>query len=88
MSLLKSEMESGTLSSSVTVEVSASVTSAPSGLRVVNREVRGRGHVQFPWKLIDGPPEPALLISALLDHQLDVFIIQDTDEVTLGVPVV
>lgn len=70
------------------VEASASSTCAPSGLRVVNREVRGRSHVQFPWKLIDGPLDLALLISALLNHQLDVFIIQDPDEVTLRVAVV
>lgn len=70
------------------VEVSASFTSIPSGLRVVNREVRGQSHVQLPWKLIDRPVDLALLISAFLNHQLDIFVIQDTDEVALRVTVV
>lgn len=61
---------------------------SPSGLGVVNREVRDQSHVQFPWKLIDGPLDLALLHSALLNHQLDVFIIQHTDEVTFQVTVV
>lgn len=44
--------------------------------------------MQFPWKLIDGSLDFALLTSALLDHQLDVLVVQDTDEVALGVAVV
>lgn len=44
--------------------------------------------MQFPWKLIDGSLDFALLTSALLDHQLDVLVVQDTDEVALGVTVV
>lgn len=44
--------------------------------------------MQFPWKLIDGSLDFALLTSALLDHQLDVLVVQDTDEVALVVAVV
>lgn len=44
--------------------------------------------MQFPRKLIDGSLDFALLPSALLDHQLDVLVVEDTDEVALGVAVV
>lgn len=59
-----------------------------SGLGVVNREVRGEGHIQFPWKLIDRSLGIDFLNPALLDHQLDVLVVQDADEVALGVAVV
>lgn len=44
--------------------------------------------MQFPWKLIYRSLEFALLTSALLDHQLDILVVEDTDEVTLGIAVV
>lgn len=69
------------------VEVST-FASTPSKLCVVNGEVRGHSHVQFPWKLIDGPLDLALLASALLNHQLDVFVIEDADEVAVRVAVI
>lgn len=59
-----------------------------SGLGVVDRKVRSQGYVQFPWKLIDRSLDFALLTSALLDHQLDVLVVQDTDEVALRIAVV
>lgn len=44
--------------------------------------------MQFPRKLIDGPRDLALLTSALLDHELDVLVVKDADEVALRVAVV
>lgn len=44
--------------------------------------------MQFPGKLIDRSLDFALLTSALLDHQLYVLVVQDADEVALGVAVV
>ncbi len=44
--------------------------------------------MQFPRKLIDRSLDFALLTSALLDHQLDVLVVEDTDEVALGITVV
>lgn len=44
--------------------------------------------MQFPWKLIDRSLNFVLLTSALPDHQLDIFVVEDTDEVALGVAVV
>lgn len=57
-------------------------------VRVVNRKIRSQGHVEFPGKLIDGSLDLPLLTSALCDHQMDVLVIQDADEVALGVAVV
>lgn len=56
--------------------------------RAVNREVRGHGHMEFPWKLIDRSVDSVPLTSGLLDHQLDVLIIENTDQVAILVPVV
>lgn len=58
------------------------------GFGVVNRKVRGPGHVQLPGKLIDRSFDFALLTSALSDHQLDILVVQNTDEVTFGIAVV
>lgn len=44
--------------------------------------------MQFPWKLVDRPLDPALLAPALLDHQLDVLVVEKPNEVALGVAVV
>lgn len=44
--------------------------------------------MQFPWKLIDGPRDISLLASALLDHQLDVLVVEDADEIAFDVAVV
>lgn len=58
------------------------------GFGVVNRKVRGPGHVQLPGKLIDRSFDFALLTSALSDHQLDILVVQNTDKVTFGIAVV
>lgn len=44
--------------------------------------------MQFPWKLIDRSVDFDQLTSGLLDHQLDVLIIENADQVTILVPVV
>lgn len=44
--------------------------------------------MQFPWKLVDRPLDLALLTPALLDHQLDVLVVEKAYEVALGVAVV
>lgn len=44
--------------------------------------------MQFPWKLVDGSLDFALLASALLYHQLDVLVVEDTDEVALWIAVI
>lgn len=44
--------------------------------------------MQFPWKLINRSLDFVLLTSALLDHQLDILIVQDTNKVTIRVAVV
>lgn len=44
--------------------------------------------MQFPRKLIDRSLDFTLLTSALLDHQLDILVVEDTDEVALVVAVV
>lgn len=44
--------------------------------------------MQFPWKLVDRSLDFALLASALLDHQLDVLVVEDTDEVALRIAVI
>lgn len=59
-----------------------------SGLGVVHRQVRRHGDVQLPGKLIDGSVNFTLVISALSNHQLNIFIVMNTDEVTVRVAVV
>lgn len=44
--------------------------------------------MQLPRKLIDRSLNFPQLTSALFDHQLDVLIVEDADEVALGVTVV
>lgn len=44
--------------------------------------------MQFPWKLIYRSLDFALLTFALLDHQLDILVVEDTDEVALWIAVV
>lgn len=58
------------------------------GFCAINRKVRGQDDVQLPGKLIDRSFEFALLISALSNHQLNVFVVKNTDEITFGITVV
>lgn len=44
--------------------------------------------MKFPWKLIDRSVDFALLTSGHLDHQLNVLVIKNTDQVAFWVTVV
>lgn len=44
--------------------------------------------MKFPWKLIDRSVDLALLTSGLLDHQLNVLVVKNTDQVAFWVTVV
>lgn len=70
------------------MNISLDLLACVLGFCAISRKVRGQGDVQLPGKLIDRSFEFALLISALSNHQLNVFIVKNTDEITFRITVV